>query len=203
VNFLPIILKNLPPPMAHNGSLLPQSDLKPDYDPASTEDYSQKTTVKLLASLEASDIKVTMPFATDAQCKKISKTILDLQKDIVKEEIYVYKPNVDIELGDKLGDGVVNSIDYNYQDSSQFLISVTVGPMWRGASSWDNSVYSMNSERVELDGVVLSVYDNNSGVQVDLNKLGVMDCVNGTKHKLEKGDVVSVTVYNNPVWYND
>lgn len=201
-SFYPIVVKDPPPPISYDGKTLNPNDIKPDYDPNSTQDFTSTEYVKAFSSLEASDVKVTMPFANATECNQIAKTIKDIQNDTADEVVYVCKPHVDVELGDSFGGGVINAIDYSYQDSNQYYISITVGPRWRGfGGSWDNSVYKMNAERLQFEGRVIKVYEDNAKCQVDVNKIGIMECINGTKHILQKGDLVGVTVYNNPVGY--
>jgi hypothetical protein len=109
-------------------------------------------------------------------------------------------PGSEPRLGADVGDGmVINSIDYSYQDSSQYLISIQAGPMWLGASGWDTSVYQNKTERLQLEGIVIGTYDNNHKCQVEIQQIGVMECINGTRDIIEKGDRVTVTVHNNPV----
>jgi len=64
--------------------------------------------------------------------------------------------------------------------------------------SWETSLYKNQTEQVQVQGVIISVHENNAKCYVYLDKLGIMECINQTKEILYKGDRVSVTVYNNP-----
>ena len=102
-------------------------------------------------------------------------------------------------MGEVIDGKTINSINYSYQDSSQYLISVQAGPKWQGIGGWDSSVYQNKTERVQLEGVVSYVYPNNMDCLVQLERMGLLECVNGQTDPLEVGDTVKVTVYNNPI----
>jgi hypothetical protein len=68
-----------------------------------------------------------------------------------------------------------------------------------GISGWDDAVYQNKTERLQLEGIVTGVDPNNIKCQVQIDLLGMMDCVNASKEILEKGDRVAITVHNNPV----
>ena len=199
VDFYPMIIQDPPAPVAVNGVLLDDSEVRPDYDPTSTQNWEETAYSRAFTSLESSDIKVTMPFADGAECESISTAIKDIQNHTVEETVYVCEPGAEPVLGQEIDGKIINSIDYSYQDSSQYLISVNAGPKWRGVGSWDSSIYNMKTERIQMEGIVWRVEPDNIKCYVSINRLGVMQCVNGTKYKLEPGDEVSVTIYNNPV----
>jgi hypothetical protein len=199
VKFWPIIIKDIPAPEALNGELLDPTEVMPDYDPTTTQNLEETPYARAFSSLESGDIKITMPFADGDDCIKISNLIKSIQTDVAEEIVYICDPGADPVLGEKYGDGVINAIDYSYQDSSQYLISVHTGPLWRGIGGWDNSIYKMKTENPSLEGKVVQVSRDNVKCRVFIKRIGLMECINGTRHKLEKGDFVSVTVYNNPV----
>jgi hypothetical protein len=68
-----------------------------------------------------------------------------------------------------------------------------------GISGWDTSIYQNKTERLQLEGIVTGVDISQTKCQVKVDQLGVMDCINGSKEILEKGDRVAVTIHNNPV----
>ena len=66
-------------------------------------------------------------------------------------------------------------------------------------SGWDTTLYQNQTVQLQREGVVTNVYPNNMKCQVNLGDLGMMECINSTKDVLERGDRVSVTIYNNPI----
>jgi len=205
VSFYPIILKDEPAPIAFSGPnsysaiLLDPNEVKPDYDPATAQNFQPTEYARAMSSMEAGDVRVSMPFADGDECILIADKIKEMQTDVAHNIVYVCSPDADPVLGQIVGDGVINEIEYSYQDSSQYLISVTVGPKWRGGDSWDNSLYKMETDNPVLDGIVLKVSVDNVRCNVRVNKIGVVECINGTRNLLGVGDKVKVTLYNNPV----
>lgn len=205
IGFYPMILKDLPAPIAFSGPgdssayLLDQNEVRPDYDPATAQNFEATEWARAMSSMEAGDVRVVMPFADGDECIRIATKIKELQTNIAHDVVYMCTPDADPVLGEKIGDGVINEIDYSYQDSSQYLISVTAGPQWRGGQSWDQSLYKMETDTPSLTGVVLKISEDNTKCNVRINKIGVMECINATKEILGVGDKVKVSVYNNPV----
>lgn len=205
INFYPMIMKDAPAPIAFSGPgassaiLLDPNDVKPDYNPDTAQIFEATTYAKAMSSMEAGDVRVQMPFADGDDCIIIAEEIKKMQTDVAHDVVYTCSPEADPILGQIINDGVINEIDYSYQDSSQYLISVTAGPQWRGGSSWDNSLYKMETDNPVLTGTVLKVYPDNIKCQVNINKIGVMECINNSRYLLGIGDKVKVTVYNNPV----
>jgi hypothetical protein len=178
-----------------------------DYDVTTTERPDLTNYARAFASLESGDIKVTLPFLytnegsvwESDECVKVAQFIKSLQNEVVESTTYICSPDSEPILGEKIEGKTINSIDYSYQDSSQYLISVQAGPVWQGIQGWDTSIYQNKTERIQLEGVVIYVPPDNATCSVKIEQLGLMECINGSKDVLEKGDRVSVTVYNNPV----
>jgi hypothetical protein len=211
VEMFAVINKDLPPPIAHcfNGDsqMLDPREQIADLDPGTVENITETTYQQTMESLENGDVKVVLPFiACDGypweECQElmdVSEFIYNLQNHIVETTTYTCDPEADPILGEIIDGKVINSIDYSYQDSSQYFISVQAGPVWQGIGGWDSSVYQNKTERVQLEGVVRYVYPDNMKCLVQLERIGLLECVNGQLDKLETGDTVKVTVYNNPI----
>ena len=203
VEVFPIIIRDDKPPIAwtNNGStvLLDPAEVIPDFDAATEEDLDSKDYAKAFTSLETGDIKITLPFLDADGCQTVSGFIYDMQNEVIKQTNYICSPDAEPVLGELIEGKTINSIDYSYQDGSQYLISVNAGPRWAGVSGWDTAIYQNKTERLQLEGIVTDVYPDNVRCQVQLEQLGMVDCVNGSKQILERGDRVSVTVQNNPV----
>lgn len=207
IKFYPMLVKDVPAPIAVNGNLLDPTEILPDYDPTTVQNFPESDYMLAFSSMEGGDLRFTFPFADPEQCKDISrniKSMVDSGKSSIggkiQEVVHICKPSASPVLGAINNDGlVVNSIDYAYQDSSQYFINVNMGPKWRTSGSWDQAIYQMSTERFQAEGVVQKVSSDNTTIRVNIDRFGVMDCVNGTKNKIEAGDRVSVTINNNPV----
>lgn len=207
VDALPIIKRDAPAPVGHNGDLLDQSATLPDDNPTTyqlwnlTAEYQQ-----VFDSLEKGDIKVTFPFLNAEEVKKMSgfiKHMKDTQLN-TSETVYVCGPDADPQIGDRTPDGgVVSDITYSYQDSSQYTITVQSGPVWRDVGSgWNTSINMAKTERLSVEGMVVSAAPNNAEFVVHCEKVGPMPCLNLTKEVIAQGDKVQVTIYNNPQGQN-
>jgi hypothetical protein len=160
-----------------------------------------------LESLENGDVKIVLPFFGSTgnpwdscyELENVANFIYELQNDIVESITYTCKPDAEPVLGEVIDGKTINSINYSYQDSSQYLISVQAGPRWQGVGGWDSSVYQNKVERVQVEGIVRHVYPDNMTCLIQLERVGLLECVNGQIDPLEIGDTVKVTVYNNPV----
>jgi len=203
VDVLPIIKRDAPAPIGHNGKLLDQTATMPDDDPTTyelwnlTSDYQQ-----VFDSLEKGDIKVTLPFLNEEEAVAMSGFIQRMKQEQINipETVYVCGPDADPKLGDKTPDGgVVSDITYSYQDSSQYTITVQASSAWRDVGSgWNTSINMAKTERLNVEGVVISAAPNNSEFVVHCEKMGPMPCLNLTKEVIAQGDKVQVTIYNNP-----
>ena len=201
VTFYPIIMHDARAPVAYNGGLLDYKEVVPDYDATTVEDLDASEYARAFSELSSGDIKMTLPFVGPDEAIAISNNLRDLTNTSEgRQATIVCNPGSEPRIGASVGDGmVINSIDYSYQDSSQYLISIQAGPMWLGMSGWDTSVYQNKTERLQLEGAVIFTYENNHRCQVDVQQIGVMDCINGTRDIIEQGDRVTVSIFNNPV----
>jgi hypothetical protein len=202
IEFYPIIIKDklAPQVLADSGGIkvLDPTEVIPDRDVTTIENLAQSEYARA-TQLENGDINVVMPFADEEGCKTIAKFIYGKQNEIANEVTYTCSPDAEPVLGEVIDGNVINSIDYSYQDSSQYLISVKAGSIWQGMNSWNQSLYQMRTESVQEEGLVISVGKDNITCNVDLKHFGIMECVNVSREKIEKGDKVQVTVQNNPV----
>jgi len=204
VTFYPILSYDPPAPTAMNGELLDQTVLIVDRDFTTVQDIENSAYMLAMNGLEKGDIKLTLPFLDEDGVIAVSEGLFNVvTEDLeVKQTTHILSPRSEPPiLGSKYGEtgGVINSIDYSYQDGSQYLITVNTGPRWLGSSGWDTSLYQSKTERVQMEGIVLAVAANNFTCTVKLEQLGVIECINGSRDILEAGDRVRLTIHNNPV----
>lgn len=152
----------------------------------------------LINSMEGSDIRVSLPYLDADECEEMAEKIFDLQNEISYLTTYTCSPDSKPVLGQRVGDGVINSIEYSYQDESQYMISVQVGPIWQGLGSWDNSIRKNGTTRKEAEGVV-AMAPIGRLVTVNIEGEGIMTCLNGQMQLLNDGDKVKVSIHNYPM----
>lgn len=200
IDIYPIVVDDPPAPMAHNGILITQTDVKPDDDPATVELGSRSEKQTILDSLTGGDINVTLPFLDEAGVITASSEILTLCNEDSKSIAYTCGPTCNPVLGGSGPDlgSVINRIVYSYQDSSRYVVNVYCGPQWQGINGWGQSINEAATEQKSFDGTVINASKNNTDFVVLVNGLGQIHCVNATKDIVCNGDKVKITVYNNP-----
>ena len=200
ITFFPMIMQDTPQYIAHNGEALDVSQQLVDIDPTTEQNLGATEYAQIMNNLQNGDIQLTLPFLDQNGCDEMSERILELQNDGVTETtVYVCDPEATPSLGETIDGKVINSIDYSYQDGSQYFISVHAGPLWQGSGGWSNSVYKNTTESLQTEVVFRQVYPDNIKCIVNIERIGLLECLNGQRAPLEVGDKVSVTIYNNPV----
>lgn len=145
--------------------------------------------------MKGSDIRISLPYLTGEKCKEMAEKIFTLQNDIAYMTTYTCSPDSTPVLGQKVGDGgVINSIEYSYQDESQYMISVQVGPIWQGLGSWDMSLRKNTTQRRDVEGTVC--FPPGKYISVYVPGEGVITCLNGQMQYINEGDKVKVSIHN-------
>jgi len=196
----PIIIQDLPAPVAVNGEILDQSATIADTDVSTVQNLSDNEYTRVMNSLQKGDINITLPFLDEDDVVSASETIRSLANASSRENSYIFGPGATLSLGGNIEGNTINSITYSYQDSSQYIITANTGPKWLGSGSWANSVRTKRTETVTCVGTVRQVSEDNSICEVYVpRKMETLTCVNCTKGVIQRDDTVSVTIYNNPV----
>lgn len=200
IDIFPVVLDDRPAPMAHNGELVLAEEDKPDEDPTSQEIFGRTEKQQILDSMRGGDLNITLPFLNAEQAITASQKILELKQEDIQETSYTCGPECFPTLGAAAPEeGVINSITYSYQDNSQYVVNVQCGPIWQGMGGWGQSVNEAMTSQLSLDGMVVRAHKNNIDFLVNVNRIGLIPCVNAIKDVICNGDKVKVTVYNNPV----
>jgi hypothetical protein len=208
VTYKPIVIVDEPPPVGYastyGAGILDQSTALGDFD-------LDPTTVQTFESLESdldiiidrcngSIIDITLPFAAASDCATIAAAIYDFSNESeVDSYSYVLGPDATPKLGDSFKGAIINEIQYNYTDSSSYNINVTTGPAFLGMNSWSDSRYILRSEEISRNGRVIKDKGDGTTYVVQLEGgMGEIVALSTITDRIETGDTVSVTVYNNP-----
>jgi len=125
---------------------------------------------------------------------------LSLQQSSVTTQSMVLGPDSQPKLGQVLPDGsIINEINYSYSDSSQYLITVTAGPKFLSAGSFQNSSYQLQTEDVTREGVVVQDKGNGAEYVVRIEGFGEVTALSMVLDEISVGDRCSVRLYNVPV----
>lgn len=204
VMLYPIVIRNEPAPMWIKGAAgsMALHEAEFDTDIATVQDMSVTDYVKAMSALEKGDIQISLPFLGAEDVEAAAEEILNLANDEGVDSTYIFGPDTDVELGQAYGGGFINEINYNYQDQSQYTISVRIGPKWRDlGQGWANSLLTVKTtDKSGLKGIVREAGYNGAEHQVEVEKLGLIPCLNKSPTTMvHTGDIVDVTVKNIPV----
>ena len=122
------------------------------------------------------------------------------QSDVI-ETVYTCGPDCNPILGGYgEGDGIINSIRYNYSDSGSYTVSVTEGPRLIGnLTPIDGGPTMKMSDNYSATGTIVQVAGDNLHFKVRIDGYGERWAINMAHQVLRKGDIVNCTVHNNPI----
>jgi hypothetical protein len=220
ITYTPIVIVDEPAPIAYAATsnltsidgttalasegIIDQADGIVDSDPSTVQDLGDSETSILQDNTSGSTIDITLPFCTDQECLQIARNFLDLQDRTVSTHSMILGPDSQPRLGDFVNlpnaeTGVLNEINYSYTDSSQYLITATVGPLYLSAGSFNDSKYQLQTEDVTREGIVVQDGGNGAEYVVRIEGYGEITALLMVLDDVSVGDKVGVRIYNNPV----
>ena len=115
----------------------------------------------------------------------------------------VLGPDSDARIGDQVtlpnGEiGIINELNYSFADSSQYLITATVGPLYNTAGSFNDSKYQLRTEDVTREGIIIQDAGNGAEYTVRIEGLGEFPALLMVLDDVSVGDKVGIRIYNNP-----
>ncbi len=213
IKYLPIIITDLPAPKAvvtstsvpypMNKIIDPQS-CAPDADPRTVQDYLDSECYKLEEDMMGNVMEFSFPFLNAEECLDVANTLFDIleQEEDINQMTYICGPDSEPVLGGSFPLGsrnIINTIEYSYQDSSAYHITVTTGPS-NFRSSFSSALFSLQTEDYTAPAIVQKSAGNGWLYLVDVFGFGLIPAVNMTTQSLDVGDEVTATIHNNPVF---
>ena len=205
----PLVLYEPPESVAFNGTLLDQTVGIKDNDPTTVQNFEDTPLEQALDVMSAGPgLEITLPFLNnpdedDDKIARLSGNLYNfMNKDTGVVTTYVCGPNTEVDLGELgPGGGVVNSITYSYNDSSSYTISINEGSrMVQPLSGGGPSGPSFKAtESVNARGTVIQALGNGVHFKVRLDGIGEKTAICTCHDVIREGDVVSCSIYNNPV----
>ena len=189
-------------PVAFNGALIDMSVGMVDHDPTTSQSFDDTPYEKALDAMQGGGMALNLSFLDENGCIALSKALQSyFGSGGGIETTYVCGPSANPELGaGGSGGGVINSINYSYQDSSSYTISVNSGPVILGdLAQIDGGPSPMRTENVSSVGTILQDLGNHVNFKVKLDGYGIIQAINLSHHILRVGDRVSCVINNNPV----
>lgn len=169
-----------------------------DNNPTTLQEYTDTTDFKLEALRQGSVVEISLPFLENNQLQTMADQLLGLYNEDAQVTTYMCSPTSDPNLGGLYNDRIINSIEYSYQDSSSYQITVVTGPRMEKNMGFASSLFQMETETVSTEGVITQVGGNGYNYTVKTNKFGSLPAYSGIKEDMEVGDRVQVTIHNYP-----
>jgi hypothetical protein len=207
----PIIIYDPPAPISYNGSIVDQSDGVVDGDPTTAQPLKDTKLEQVLNSMAegGGGVEVSLPFLNkpgdESKLNNLSSNLFKhLNHGDGVETTYVFGPKAsEFELGQKSTNGVVNSINYSYNDSSSYTISVNTGGYILSnnlnSGGGAEGPYINNTESYRAQGTIIANYGNGMHFKVRIDGYGERMAINMSPNVLRVGDVVNCVIHNNPV----
>ena len=184
-------------------TLIEMEDCIQDNDPT-TEELLQETPCEKMSNATSGKvtIDVTLPFLeTDESIIYVAGLLGDKFSGEYKNSVSTLPGNsISVsDLGKSFNDGIINKITWSYQDKSFYKASVTAGPFLTGVDSYNSSIWVRHTDQsLSREGVVIGDYGNGLEYKVNVKNIGIYVALNMTMSIIDVGDVVTVSIYNNP-----
>jgi hypothetical protein len=205
----PLVLYEPPATIAFNGDIISQEEGIQDNDPTTQQDFEATPLELVMDQLDGGGgLELTLSFLNDPDTD--DRKLQDLSKNLFEfmnhgtgiETNYVCGPNTRVELGERgPAGGVINNITYSYTDQGSYTISVNEGPrlVKSLAAGGIGGPTVKATESVNARGTVIQNLGNGIHFKVRIDGFGERIAINTCHNIIRKGDVVSCSVYNNPV----
>jgi hypothetical protein len=203
-NISPLVVTNEAAPYAYNGA---EVDLIPgiaDHDPTTKQDFDD-TPLELIKieMANGNGVALSYSFMDKDQIETLSGLLKNLlNKGAGVETVHVCGPDSEPKLGmTGPSGGIINSINYSYNDSGSYTISVTEGPWAVGSLANISSGYYVKQTEEEsgMGGTIIQDLGNNIHYKVNIAGVGDVTALNCCKDFLRVGDRVQCTVHNLPM----
>lgn len=203
----PIVTLDRPSNTAYyvNGevTLINMEDCIQDNDPTTEEDLND-TPCEQMAKATSGKVTtdVTLPFLeTDEEIINAASLLGNKFSEEYTQGSSVLPGNSmnANDLGKQFRGGIINKITWSYQDKSFYKATVSIGPFLTGADSFNTSLWIRRTDQsLSREGVVTGDYGNGLEFKVYVRNIGTYTALNMTMSTIEVGDVVNVTIHNNP-----
>jgi hypothetical protein len=201
-----IAIEDRPAPIAVNGSLIEAewlSDSDNDNNPTTVQDFSDTVIDQVEKQMDSGrTLSLNLASLSEEQTVNLSRKLYNvMKKDVGLSYTHTCDPMSSPNLGDKgLYGGVINSITYNFDDQSRYLINVTEGPEYYGDfAGISGGFYIKKVEEVQGVGTIIQDKGDNISYKVRVDGASDVIAINSYAGVLDVGDRVNVTIHNNEV----
>jgi hypothetical protein len=193
-----------PPPVAFNGTLLTQEDSIRDGDPTEAQNFDN-TEMELAYDVMdgGGGITLNLSFLDADGARRLSSALFDyMNSGDGTEATYICGPGANVQLGGTAPNGgIVNSINYSYQDSNSYTISVNAGGKLVGNFSQISGgpSFKQSENDTSAKGTVIADLGNHVHYKVRIDGYGDRTAINMCPEVIRVGDKVQCSINNNPV----
>lgn len=200
IKAIPIFTTDEPPPIATNEGIVDQESGRIDNDPTTIQSFTETPEFRMEELRQGNVIEISLPYLDATEAYELAVYLKGLYDSGLNVPItnYTCSPKSEPNLGDAYKGGIVNNIEYSYQDSSAYQITVTTGPKMEKNVGFSSSIFQLQTETVNTTGVVTQAAGNGVNYTVKTVRFGALPAYNGVAEDFEVGDVVNLTIHNHP-----
>lgn len=184
------------------GEIVDQTTGIQDNDPTTAIDAEAESRLEeLYDSMQGGGMALTLSFLDESNVARLACNLYGKMQYNGPTTVYTCGPCAHPQLG-RAGNagGVINSIQYSYSDKGSYTVSVQEGPyILGGLSPVDGGPTQKATEEHQAKGTIIKDAGNNVHFKVLIDGYGERWAINSVPTILRVGDIVSVTVHNNPV----
>mgnify|MGYP001561466897 CR=1 FL=1 len=212
LDYIPIVIVDRPAAWAYaytnsqgqvESGLIDQSETVFDTDPTTVQTWEEVRTKadEIQENSNGTIVEMSVPFVREQDVEAIALNVYNASIDSeIETRSYILGPDAQPDLGQVLGEGVINEINYSYSDSSSYLITVNTGPKYMALSNGAGGSTVLRTEDVTLNGKVVKDMGDGTTYTVKVERgFGETPALSTILERIEVGDTVSVTIYNVPV----
>lgn len=209
IRHAPLIIYDPPAPIAYHHKdfgtvIVDQSQDLVDNDPTTCQNF-ENTDMQIMQDRQQGQVVQTqLPFCESPDaCARVARTIFNY---MTHEDTQTYSlicgPDDEPILGAHVqgfdGDLRIESITYSFQDGASYTTNVNLGPVFVSVGSWNNQAWLRKTEDVSRKAIVVWSAGDSTNYRVRVKGLGYYNAINATDMVFRSGEVVDVTIYNNP-----
>jgi hypothetical protein len=210
MEWAPIIIYNPEKPTAYfhkdaGGVIVDYSEDLVDADPTTCQNFENTSSQIMQDRMTGQSLELNLPFCENADvCLEVARTIFQYMNNAEAE---TYSLSVSPTDNPTLGAHVngfdstlrIDSISYSYNDSSNYTITVNLGPVFANISSFQAEPWIKKTQDISREGIVVWTAGDSVNYRVYVQGLGVYTAVNATPNVYRSGEKVTVQIYNSPV----
>ena len=203
----PLVVYTPPAPIGYAGSganggvVVDQTTGINDNDPTTAISFDTESELeRYYDQMQGGGMALTLSFLDENNVDSVAAKLYKYLQFTGVTSVTTCGPCAAPKLGRYGTSGVINSIQYSYSDKGSYTISVQEGPyIIGGLTPVDGGPTQKMTEEHQATGTIIADAGNGAHFKVLIDGYGERWAMSMVPHILRVGDIVSVTVHNNPV----